>query len=234
MKPNILITCEHGGNHIPLVYQYLFKGAQDQLNTHQGLDIGALGLAKVLAKNNADFYLENTISRLLIDYNRSLHHKNLFSSFTQSLSALDKLTIINRYYLPFRRTVQEYIQSIINKNIKVLHVSVHSFTPILNNHTRNTDIGLLYDPQRNHEKQVCTLLKKLIKQKLSIKTRSNYPYLGTADGFTSYLRKCFSEKNYIGIELEVNQTIFTLKNQDVLLFKKLISEVLHSVIDEYF
>ncbi|MEO8932838.1 MAG: N-formylglutamate amidohydrolase, partial [Xanthomarina sp.] len=34
--------------------------------------------------------------------------------------------------------------------------------------------------------------------------RFNYPYLGKADGFTSYLRKQFP-KNYLGIEIEVNQ-----------------------------
>ena len=35
--------------------------------------------------------------------------------------------------------------------------------------------------------------------------RCNYPYKGNADGFTTYLRKQFSEKKYLGIELEINQ-----------------------------
>jgi hypothetical protein len=34
--------------------------------------------------------------------------------------------------------------------------------------------------------------------------RFNYPYLGKADGFTTFMRKQFP-KNYIGIEIEVNQ-----------------------------
>ena len=41
-------------------------------------------------------------------------------------------------------------------------------------------------------------------QNPELKIRFNYPYLGKADGFTTYLRKIFPE-NYIGIELEVNQ-----------------------------
>ena len=36
------------------------------------------------------------------------------------------------------------------------------------------------------------------------KVRFNSPYLGKADGFTTYLRKKFPDK-YSGIELEVNQ-----------------------------
>jgi len=41
--------------------------------------------------------------------------------------------------------------------------------------------------------------------------RFNYPYLGKADGFTTYLRKQFPA-NYMGIELEVNQA-FSVENK---------------------
>ena len=34
--------------------------------------------------------------------------------------------------------------------------------------------------------------------------RYNYPYLGKADGFTTYLRKQF-QTHYLGIEIEINQ-----------------------------
>jgi hypothetical protein len=39
----------------------------------------------------------------------------------------------------------------------------------------------------------------------ALKTRLNYPYLGTADGFTVYLRRRFPPDAYLGIELEINQ-----------------------------
>jgi hypothetical protein len=38
-----------------------------------------------------------------------------------------------------------------------------------------------------------------------LRVRSNYPYLGKGDGFTSFLRKRHGSSQYIGIELEVNQ-----------------------------
>jgi hypothetical protein len=37
--------------------------------------------------------------------------------------------------------------------------------------------------------------------------RRNYPYAGKGDGLTSYLRLCFPCGAYVGIELEVNQSI---------------------------
>jgi hypothetical protein len=37
--------------------------------------------------------------------------------------------------------------------------------------------------------------------------RRNYPYLGVGDGLRTALRGVFSEEEYIGIELEVNQAL---------------------------
>ena len=36
-------------------------------------------------------------------------------------------------------------------------------------------------------------------------TRRNYPYRGTGDGLTRYLRSRFDDASYCGIELEINQ-----------------------------
>jgi hypothetical protein len=38
-----------------------------------------------------------------------------------------------------------------------------------------------------------------------LRVRRNYPYLGRADGLTTYLRRRFPAGAYIGVELEVNQ-----------------------------
>jgi predicted N-formylglutamate amidohydrolase len=83
---------------------------------------------------------------------------------------------------------------------------VHTFTPVLHGKVRGADIGFLYDPSRNAETSFCILWQNVLRkldQKLQM--RRNYPYRGTSDGFTSYLRKRFPEDSYLGIELEVNQ-----------------------------
>ena len=40
-----------------------------------------------------------------------------------------------------------------------------------------------------------------------LRVRRNYPYAGKGDGLTSYLRRRFPPGAYVGIELEVNQSI---------------------------
>jgi len=207
----LVLTCEHGGNKIPAKYLTLFADAQEALNSHRGLDLGALDLFHHLSKQ-ACFSQSNTISRLLIEINRSQVHPKLFSEFTTNLSHKAKIELIETFYFPYRYEVEKRISELIAKGEEVLHFSVHSFTPVWKGAFRNADIGLLYDPSKAREKIFCKNLKQqLLLQSPSLKIRFNYPYLGIADGFTSYLRNGFPKK-YSGIELEVNQK-FTSQNK---------------------
>lgn len=211
----LILTCEHGGNDIPAEYKSLFKNAKKLLETHRGYDIGVLEIFNNL-KSLSDFYSFSETSRLLIELNRSLNHKNLFSDITKQLDPNTKSVIIKKYYLPYRTKVENKINEYIKKDYKVVHISVHTFTPVLNNEVRNCDIGLLYNPKHKLEKNFCKTFKQNIKSiNHSLNIRFNYPYLGTADGFTSYLRKRFPAKDYSGIELEVNQK-FVLNDKKAL------------------
>tara|TARA_R100000935_G_C2828287_1_gene163534 strand:- start:1237 stop:1920 length:684 start_codon:yes stop_codon:yes gene_type:complete len=204
----LVVTCEHAGNRIPENYRYLFKEEESILQTHRGYDPGAYDVYKALL-SMADFNAEHRESRLLIEVNRSLHHSSLFSTHTRDLSTLEKKKIIENYYLPYRNSIERSIHKYIAKGEEVLHFSVHSFTPQLLGKIRNTDIGLLYDPGKGVEKEFSKRFKRKIElQNPGIKVRFNYPYLGKADGFTTYLRKKFPN-NYSGVELEVNQKFVT-------------------------
>ena len=174
------------------------------MESHRGYDPGALDLFHSL-KPLADFSCFSETSRLLVELNRSLHHSNLFSEYTGNLSGEEKSKILKSYYFPYREKVEREIEKAMQAGEKVLHLSIHSFTPKLNGIERNADIGLLYDPSKKAEKAFCARMKQeLLAEGLELRVRFNYPYLGKADGFTTHLRKVFPE-NYSGIELEVNQ-----------------------------
>ncbi|MFV0573452.1 MAG: N-formylglutamate amidohydrolase [Xanthomarina gelatinilytica] len=199
----LVLTCEHGGNAIPQKHKHLFHD-HSVLQSHRGFDLGALDTFNHL-KPLADASKKSKTSRLLIELNRSLHHENLFSEYTKALSATDKSLLISDYYLVYRNEVESAIKKFIEGKKIVLHVSVHSFTPKLNGKERHCDIGLLYDPKKPKEKEFCKQIKdKLVQTDNNLSVRFNYPYLGKADGFTTYLRKQFPN-HYIGIELEINQ-----------------------------
>jgi predicted N-formylglutamate amidohydrolase len=202
-----LVSCEHGGNRIPLPYRQFFLGHEELLKTHRGYDAGALPFAKGLAKAlGAPLYFSTT-SRLLIDLNRSVGHPHLYSKATRAAPDATRREILSRYYLSYRNRIEAEITQAVANGDQLVHISCHSFTPELDGEIRNADIGLLYDPTRTSEVDLCgrwrATLKTLAPQ---LKVRRNYPYTGKSDGFTAYLRRRFAADQYIGIELEINQS----------------------------
>ncbi|MBX0334702.1 N-formylglutamate amidohydrolase [Pontibacter sp. HSC-14F20] len=201
----LLLTCEHGGNLIPSAYAPLFQGQQEVLKTHRGYDIGALELYNTL-RPVADIGFYSETSRLLVELNRSLHHAKLFSEFTQVLPPAEKERLLEKHFKPYREQVEQLIADFVSAGRRVLHVAVHTFTPVRDGEERKADIGLLYDPKRKHEQAFSRQWKvALNKADNELLVRFNYPYLGIADGFPTYLRRKFTADAYVGIELEVNQ-----------------------------
>ncbi|MFN7097743.1 MAG: N-formylglutamate amidohydrolase [Gammaproteobacteria bacterium] len=212
----VFITCEHGGNNIPHVYHYLFKDAANVLATHRGYDIGALPVAIQLGEAFAYFQSYASVSRLLVDLNRSLGNRHLWSEFTRKLSKHEKSLILEQYYFSYRHGVEAAIKEVIANNNQVLHLSIHSFTPELNGQKRNAEIGLLYDPQRRLEKKLCLQWAAILEHIMpDWHIRRNYPYRGAADGFVTYLRKTFKPTKYVGVELEINQALMTQRDNKV-------------------
>jgi predicted N-formylglutamate amidohydrolase len=199
----LILTCEHGGNEVPEQYRQLFAKQPHVLLTHRGYDIGALELADWLSKELKSPLIFSTTSRLLVDLNRSTRSRSLFSLFTKPLSSEEKQEVLRAFYFPYRQKVAESIERYLQQGKNVLHLSIHSFTPILNGKKRKADIAFLYDPQRELEKEVCKNIAGRMPSSLVV--RHNYPYKGNADGLTTSLRNLFSESKYVGIEIEVNQ-----------------------------
>ncbi len=203
---HFLITCEHGGNRIPSRYRHLFPGCEALLKSHRGYDAGALAMARDLAGVLAAPLFFSTTSRLLIDLNRSIGHPRLYSEFTRCAPSALRREILERYYLPYRSRAEADIAESVARGGRVIHISSHSFTPVLDGEVRKADIGLLYDPARSGELELCERWQASLKALLpGLKVRRNYPYAGKADGLTAYLRRRFQPGDYAGVELEINQ-----------------------------
>lgn len=208
----LVLTCEHGGNTVPAELMPLFSGAEDVLASHRGWDIGALDLFRTL-EPMADHGAFATLSRLCIEMNRSIGHPKLFSAYTRTATKEQQQELLQAYST-YRDRITAAIQDLIAAGDAVLHISVHSFTPVLDGVERHVDIGLLYDPSRPDERGFCGAWRKqLAHGSPDLIVRMNRPYKGTADGFTTALRKVFP-RNYSGIELEVNQRFAPKGNMD--------------------
>lgn len=205
-SPAIVITCEHGGNRIPMAYRALFETQRETLDSHRGFDAGALLMAQTLAAALHAPLLAATTSRLLVDLNRSANHRAAHASVVRELPMAQRQRIVDRHHRPYRERAERLMRKAIAESGRVIHVSCHSFTPQLHGRVRTADIGLLYDPARISEKALCADWKHALETAApGLRVRRNYPYRGNNDGLTTWLRTRLLADVYVGIELEANQ-----------------------------
>jgi predicted N-formylglutamate amidohydrolase len=202
----LVISCEHGGNRIPAPYRGLFAPHRALLDSHRGFDAGALVMARALAAEFGAPLVSATVSRLLVDLNRSVGHPHLHFGPVLELPDAQRQHILGCYYQPYRSQAERLVTQGIAERGRVIHISCHSFTPELHGNRRNADIGLLYDPARPGEKALCARWKRMFAVHApALTVRRNYPYAGRNDGLTTWLRKRHSPEAYVGVELELNQ-----------------------------
>jgi predicted N-formylglutamate amidohydrolase len=202
----LVVSCEHGGREVPRAWAALFAGREAVLASHRGWDAGALELARQMADAFGVPLHAATTTRLLVDLNRSIGHRQLFSDVTRALPQEQRHDIVDRYYQPHRQAVEADIARRVAAGRRVIHVASHSFTPSLDDVPRHADIAWLYDPRRPGEVAFArSWMQEFARLAPDLRLRRNYPYRGRDDGLTAALRKRHPDAAYAGIELEVNQ-----------------------------
>lgn len=201
-----LLTCEHASRDVPDEFREAFARAGAVMDSHRAWDPGALGVFSALAPDHADHASRGRATRLLVDLNRSLHHPRLFSEFTRRLPREVRDRIVDHWWRPFRDEAESVVAAWRADGLPVVHLSVHSFTPVLDGHARTADIGLLYDPRRAAELGLARRCRDLLADR-GWSVRLNYPYRGVADGHTTAMRRRHPE-GFAGFELELNQRLF--------------------------
>ncbi|TWU59798.1 N-formylglutamate amidohydrolase [Rubripirellula tenax] len=89
-----------------------------------------------------------------------------------------------------------------------VHLSVHTFTPRFRGTRRAVDIGILFDPDRKNEAAIANAWCKDLATRLPrMRIAANQPYLGTDDGLTTWIRTKFAAPEYVGIEIEIANSI---------------------------
>jgi predicted N-formylglutamate amidohydrolase len=214
LPTRLMITCEHGGNEVPEELRTYFANgeARQHLHSHRGYDPGALAVARRIAESSGAPLEFSTVSRLVVDLNRSLDSPELLSKFLVSIDEELRRHVLEKYYYPYRERVADSVKKQVDAGESVLHLSVHTFTPRFRGSRRRFDIGVLFDPGRESENRhsLC-LIAGLAKSGLRV--LPNQPYHGIDDGLTTELRKHFDPESYLGIELELNNRIDKLSEK---------------------
>ena len=151
----LILTCEHASNKLPAAFKKAVPAKV--LETHRAYDIGACAVFSKLVKfATPEFHCEGKFSRLFVDLNRTITNKSVFSDYYKLLEKRDPATSAKMkvqavaYWMEYRTTIEKFVASSLSQPKRVaksaptiVHLGIHSFTPVLNGKKRNTDIGIL-------------------------------------------------------------------------------------------
>ncbi len=200
----VVITCEHAGRAIPGALRGKIRIPRDVLTGHRGWDAGALDLARRLRDDLRAPFHAFSITRLVVDANRSPKNPEVFSEYSRTLDDALRVELLDGYHSPYWDEVLRRAIGLRMRSQGVVHLSVHSFTPIWKGRARSTDIGILFDPKYREEAAFARLWMRRLRAAGGYAVHANRPYRGTDDGHTTTLRSLFVDR-YLGIEIEINQ-----------------------------
>jgi len=201
---SVLVSCEHAGNAVPLEWADRFRGHDELLESHRGWDPGSAGVAERLASGLGAPHIACSGTRLLADPNRSRGNPALHGLPMRGASPAELERALEAAWAPHRAAVTRALDGAATPT---LHLSMHSFTPVLDGVERETAVGLLYDPARSAERAVCRSWARRLRDVLSVPVHLNRPYRGTSDGLTATLRNRYPDLGYAGIEIEVRNDL---------------------------
>ena len=210
---DIIVSCEHASNAIPEELDGLGLPPEALLD-HHAWDAGAREIATHLADHlDAPVFLGRW-SRLVADLNRpedlpTVVPENSFGLFVPHNQNLDedvRRARVERYHRPYWSAVMKEIERRTSANpaARLLHLSIHSFTPEYNGVVRAVSLGVMFDPDYPLENALGTAMVHRIRE-LGLVSEVNQPYDGRAAALTTSCRNKFDAHRYAGIEIEMNQ-----------------------------
>ena len=207
----LVVSVEHASPRVPPGLARLGL-AEAFLSTHHSWDPGAAPGGRFVAQTfGAPLHLGRW-SRLVADLNRTSNHRHVVARHAggrpvpgnTDLSKADRRDRLDRYWAPYRDAVEADLDRVIAGHGRVLHLSVHTFTPRLNGDSRHNDFGLLYKPSHRAERAMADRWDRQLTER-GFRVRRNYPYSGLDDGFCMRMRAERCPDTYLGMEVEMNQ-----------------------------
>jgi len=214
-----LVTCEHGSDLVPASLASFF-GAQESDGRFvccSGFDVAARQVARHFAARLGCAAVEAKYSPIVIDCNRPTNHRLLFSPLARKLPLAERQALIREVHSAHHLRVRGLVDHQQRCGEQTIHLAIHSFAPFEPgkvpdrdnrrfDSARRTDLGLLYDPSRTLERDLCAhWYESLFDRVPMIRVRRNYPMRGTREGITQSLRREYPADRYLGIELQMNQ-----------------------------
>lgn len=224
----VLLICEHASNFIP--EEFCGLGLNDDVEkSHIAWDPGALGVTQTMSELLDAQAIVGRISRLVYDCNRPPHAVDAVPSRSEvfdvpgnrKLSPDQYQKRVDLCFTPFTEMVSKTLRW--SKCNRVL-VTIHSFTPVYNGQTRDTEIGILHDTDTRLADEMLRAGEALS----SLTIERNKPY-GPEDGVTYTLKAHGIKNGLLNVMIEVRNDLIATIDQQKAVAKLLCDMLKHSL-----
>ncbi|WP_049622082.1 N-formylglutamate amidohydrolase [Frateuria defendens] len=203
------LTCDHAGRLVPRRLRALGLPASE-LERHIAWDIGAEGLARVLAGRLDAWLICQTYSRLVIDCNRPFESPTSIPLRSERTDVpgnrdLDAAAVAARreeIFLPYHRRTEDELDRRAALGRPTILVTVHSFTPVYLDEERAWQLGVLYQ----RDARLAHALLALMREDGRWTVGDNQPY--AVSDASDYAIPVYGERRGLPhVELEVRQDL---------------------------
>jgi len=204
-----VLVCEHASHFIPPELGNLGL-AGDTLLSHVVWDPGAAAVARAMSARLDAPLVVSRVSRLAYDCNRPPEAQSAVAAHSETyeipgnvgLSVAERQRRVDEYYQPFRDALAATVQRKMKSGPAPALVTVHSFTPVFKEQTREVEIGIIHDA----DARLADRLIELIKAGGASRTGRNEPY-GPEDGVTHTLVQHAIPHGLLNVMIEIRNDL---------------------------
>ena len=154
-RGDFVLVCDHASNRLPARYGTLGLSAP-HLESHIAWDPGALGVARAMSRRLDAPLLYSTVSRLVVDCNRSLDAPDLIATTSETIAIPGNADLdpgerarrVAEVYEPYHAAISHCLNGRGARGLATAVVAVHSFTPVYRGVARPWHVGVLFDRDR--------------------------------------------------------------------------------------
>ncbi|MFT6556514.1 N-formylglutamate amidohydrolase [Sneathiella sp.] len=176
----ILLIADHASRHIPEAYNLL--GIEDPalLRRHVAWDIGIEDVTRRMSDKLEASAIYSGFSRLLIDPNRypddpasmPVESDGVRVPANVGLTAVQKAERVAGYFEPYHNKLRQMLDRKVADHKQPIVLSMHSFTPVMNDFERPWHVGILWD----QDERLARPLLEIFRKNPTLVVGDNEPY----------------------------------------------------------
>lgn len=207
-SPYVLL-CDHASRRIPRALAELGL-PEHELSRHIAWDIGAAGLARLLARELGGWLILQSYSRLVVDCNRAPAHRDSIPKASEDTPIPGNVDVppeqararVSAIFEPYHARIRHELDARARRGQPSVLLFVHSFTPTFRGVSRAWHCGVLY----HGDTRLALPLLRALRSEPDLVVGDNEPY--AASPATDYgVIEHGEKRGLVHVELEVRQDL---------------------------